>query len=745
MKRTCIALIAVCLCASQLDAAKIKLLAIGNSFSEDAVENYLYDIAPAGGDTLIIGNMYIGGCSLETHRNNANTDAAAYSYRKIDEHGTKTTVANKRLSEAIVDEDWDYISFQQVSQNSGKYNTYFPYLSDLLAYTRSLVTNPAVQYVLHQTWAYAKTSTHSGFANYANNQELMYTEIVDAVSRVAETAQINIVIPAGTAIQNARSSYIGDNFCRDGYHLDTGIGRYTAACTWYEKLTGKNVVGNTFTPAGLSPNKIALAQQAAHNAVQQPLSVTGMSDYYVIPDGETFVLNHPVYIHFGTRQAAIPWNNLSGFERGAALQALLDTLGNETPLRIEVSDAFCGINSNGPGDGLSTDKWRLPPEATSESFFGNAGNSWGNRTELTAGFLISNLNKDEAYDFLILAGRMNVTDNRDAYYTITGTNTATVYVNNSNNIELVEIRGIAPLPDGTITIKTGAGAYNDNVNKFYHINALQIAKSNTSPSVVPAPALGNPVNINFGSRRGVENTWNNLPHFELGYYLQGLIDTEGHRTPLRIEVSDAFGGINTLGPADGVSTADWTLPADVTKESFFGNEITFNNRVEVTGGFLISNLNADQTFDLRLFASRTGADNRETRFTVEGANSETVSVNSSNNTSQATLVRNIAPKPDGTIRIESGAGSNNNNANRFFYINALQIVPNETRTSIASVGQDIGQVRQVYVYSLQGRLLYAGENVDLPSDRLDSANSLPKVYIVKLVGDKGTQTFKTVR
>jgi hypothetical protein len=291
MKQLFITFIYLCFCFSHLYAAKIKILTIGNSFSEDAVENYLYDIALAEGDSLVIGNMYIGGCSLETHWNNANSDAAIYSYRKINAEGVKTTTENKRLSEAIIDEAWDYISFQQVSQNSGIYGSYFPYLQNLLSYVKSLATHPGVQYVMHMTWAYAKNSTHTGFGNYANNQETMYAAIVDAVFRVAVEVNIDIVIPVGTAIQNARSSYIGDNFCRDGFHLDTGVGRYTAACTWYEKLTGQTVAGNTFIPIGLTSNKIGVAQNAAHNAVLNPRTVTGMENYYVIPDGETFIWN----------------------------------------------------------------------------------------------------------------------------------------------------------------------------------------------------------------------------------------------------------------------------------------------------------------------------------------------------------------------------------------------------------------------------------------------------------------------
>src|SRR5690554_2286254 len=68
---------------SQNDDGIIKVLAIGNSFSEDALENYLYELAESENIPIVIGNLFIGGASLEQHLNNAQSNAAAYSYRKI--------------------------------------------------------------------------------------------------------------------------------------------------------------------------------------------------------------------------------------------------------------------------------------------------------------------------------------------------------------------------------------------------------------------------------------------------------------------------------------------------------------------------------------------------------------------------------------------------------------------------------------------------------------------------------------
>ena len=45
--------------ASAVQKDTLRILAIGNSFSDDAVEWYLHDIAAADGVVMIIGNMYI--------------------------------------------------------------------------------------------------------------------------------------------------------------------------------------------------------------------------------------------------------------------------------------------------------------------------------------------------------------------------------------------------------------------------------------------------------------------------------------------------------------------------------------------------------------------------------------------------------------------------------------------------------------------------------------------------------------
>ena len=276
-------IVVICMCILLLLAGgvyaqqkTVRILAIGNSFSQDAVEQYLHELAEAEGISTIIGNMFIGGCSLERHVKNARDNAPAYAYRKIGTDGKKREKGKMSLEAVLADEDWDYVSLQQASPFSGMYETYEASLPELIEYVKVRLPKKR-KLMLHQTWAYASTSRHSGFKNYNCNQLTMYQAIADAVKKAAKANKIKIVIPSGTAIQNARTSFIGDHLNRDGYHLDVKIGRYTAACTWFERIFKRNVVGNPYGPEGLDEARKTVAQKAAHAAVKHPYKVTELS------------------------------------------------------------------------------------------------------------------------------------------------------------------------------------------------------------------------------------------------------------------------------------------------------------------------------------------------------------------------------------------------------------------------------------------------------------------------------------
>ena len=247
-----------------LSAKVIRVLAIGNSFSQDAVEQYLYELAHAQGDSLVIGNAYIGGCSIDRHYTNLVKDSALYAYRKI-VGGVRSERRKWTLKKILRDEQWDIISLQQASQLTGNPESFrnLPLLKRLV---QSYTTNFHVEFVWHMTWAYAEDFKSPLFYPYDNNQRKMYSYIVSTMLTVMPTISYPRIIPTGTAIQLVRLR-MGDILNRDGMHLSYTLGRYTAACTWCEFLTGRIVDGNSYYPATISESEAQICQEEAHEAV----------------------------------------------------------------------------------------------------------------------------------------------------------------------------------------------------------------------------------------------------------------------------------------------------------------------------------------------------------------------------------------------------------------------------------------------------------------------------------------------
>jgi len=218
----------------------MKLLSIGNSFSTDA-HFYLHRLALLHGVDLYTANLFIGGCSLETHWQNMTENNADYDYE------INGNVADRKISiaQALEEDKWDVITFQQASAYSGIYETYEPYLTSLADYVKA--KQPQAKLYFHQTWSYENGSEHPGFVSYNCDSRRMFDGIVSA-SHIAADSIDALLIPAGTVIQQLREcvkefDYTagGLSLCRDTFHLSETYGRYAAAAIWLRTLTGKPI------------------------------------------------------------------------------------------------------------------------------------------------------------------------------------------------------------------------------------------------------------------------------------------------------------------------------------------------------------------------------------------------------------------------------------------------------------------------------------------------------------------------
>ena len=252
-------LVPACLRAAELprNPETLRILAVGNSFSNDAT-TWLPDLLEGAGiHNVILARLYIGGCSLERHCREYDKMDHNYKYYKSTENSWVTVSNNATILDGIEDEPWDIITIQQSSPLCGVPDSYDPWTERLTGIIRKHCSNPDVRIVWHQTWAYARSSTHRAFPTYGNNQMIMYRKINECTDELCRRFDFAAVIPSGTAVQNARWSHIifdGKDLTRDGYHLNTGYTRYLAACTWFESLIrpafGKSVVGNSFRMQG---------------------------------------------------------------------------------------------------------------------------------------------------------------------------------------------------------------------------------------------------------------------------------------------------------------------------------------------------------------------------------------------------------------------------------------------------------------------------------------------------------------
>lgn len=223
----------------------MKLLSIGNSFSTDS-HKFLHSLAKQNDVNLECYNLFIGGCSLETHWENYVENNEFYD---LEINGSEAT-RKISINEALTMQKWDVVTVQQASAFSGMFETYEPFLTDLVAVVRKKA--PTAKVYFHETWSYEIGSLHEGFLNYNSNQKEMHLRIKEASKKASDLINAEI-IPTGDVVQFVRENIPefdfkngGISLCRDSFHLSEDYGRFLAGAVWFKKLTAKNLKEQPF-------------------------------------------------------------------------------------------------------------------------------------------------------------------------------------------------------------------------------------------------------------------------------------------------------------------------------------------------------------------------------------------------------------------------------------------------------------------------------------------------------------------
>ena len=238
----------------------MNILTVGNSFSEDS-GRYLHRIARADKFNLETVNLYIGGCSLDSHFRNMMDDKKDYVLTPNGEFSRFYVT----LKEALLNREWDYISIQQASLRSPDYETYQPFLNELVAYFKKMC--PAAKIIIHQTWAYENDSDKMELTEFSKHSE-MFAKIEENYNKAFLDAKADLLIPSGKLVSMMYEK--GLKMHRDGFHLSYGLGRYAVGLLWYRLLSGNDVTSNTFADFDeeVTPEEIRIAKECVEELVK---------------------------------------------------------------------------------------------------------------------------------------------------------------------------------------------------------------------------------------------------------------------------------------------------------------------------------------------------------------------------------------------------------------------------------------------------------------------------------------------
>jgi len=238
------------------DSKAIRILTVGNSFSNNAC-TYLESIAGSvPGCKIKIEKASLGGCSLQRHASLIDTcemksNAKPYSEKYC-------------LKDLLQMEKYDFITIQQVSTSSFKVETYQPYADKLIAFIRQHA--PQSEIVVHQTWAYAANSQR--LKDWGMSRQEMHRGLTESYFKLAATYGFD-VLPSGSAFIKATSLNPSiDLWNPDRYHANMN-GCYLSGCVWFGKFFGISPGKVNFIPEGMTAETAEFLRKTAEKTIKK--------------------------------------------------------------------------------------------------------------------------------------------------------------------------------------------------------------------------------------------------------------------------------------------------------------------------------------------------------------------------------------------------------------------------------------------------------------------------------------------
>lgn len=310
------------------DDGILRILILGHSLGVDSAYLLPAIMEAEGMTDFEIGLVY-GSYSMNQHREWINTGARKYCYReytygqdttwrRADCYGNFTTSIPGEANDVYIEDgsiaqpmeyaierrDWDIVvimagSSEQTGVVPAGERDYFdagniqPWIDFVLEHDMEKATKP--KFAWHMCWSFPNDDSLLNDSRRAFKQKYFgdeeqpdlaaYESGMQVLQEYVVPMNFDYMLPAGTAIQNAKSVMFGKDLYRDYIHCND-YGRLIAGYTWFCTLTGKNIRDCKIGPFHYED----MLDQAAR-LLKQPVELTQLQKDVLVESVENAIKN----------------------------------------------------------------------------------------------------------------------------------------------------------------------------------------------------------------------------------------------------------------------------------------------------------------------------------------------------------------------------------------------------------------------------------------------------------------------
>ena len=193
------------------------------------------------------------------------------------------------------------------------------------------------------------------------------------------------------------------------------------------------------------------------------------------------------------------------------------------------------------------------------------------------------------------------------------------------------------------------------------------------------------------------NAWNNVTEAvgaSAAGELLGLVNTQGAATAIGFQIVSPF---SPGGPNGNGTLASALFAQNATRDSLYGHTEAWGGATDVYPSFKLIGLDPNRVYNLTFYASRTGvSDVRETGYTVAGATTAYVALDSANNVDATAHMMGAIPDGTGEITVSMAPTAANNNGYHFTYLGVMVVEEIPEQKPIVFVEQPASQTVTEY-------------------------------------------------